>query len=277
MKHMLKHFTVAAIVFALCTIAAPVFAVDISVGSATGAPGDQVVVPVYLNNNDVRIASLTVPLQFSNTYLNIDSVSYAGTLIKPNMSPLTHIDNPGQFLRITYIPSAGLPLIEDSQGLLANIYFTISPSSPDHIIYVDSVNSLTTIQSLDIWVRMEISDSLGESLVFPDFSAGTVEVRNPLDADDDEFGLPNVLALNQNYPNPFNPTTTISYSVPERAHVNLRIFNILGQEVQILVDNTKEAGQYEINWDAKNSASGIYFYRLSYQDKVLTKKMTLLK
>ncbi|MCK5128019.1 MAG: T9SS type A sorting domain-containing protein, partial [candidate division Zixibacteria bacterium] len=78
-------------------------------------------------------------------------------------------------------------------------------------------------------------------------------------------------------PNPFNPTTTISYSVPERAHVNLRIFNILGQEVQILVDNTKEAGQYEINWDAKNSASGIYFYRLSYQDKVLTKKMTLLK
>jgi hypothetical protein len=88
--------------------------------------------------------------------------------------------------------------------------------------------------------------------------------------------LPRDFALNQNYPNPFNPSTTISYSLPKAAIVSLRIFNALGQEVATLVNEQKEAGYYQVQWNA-NVSSGIYFYRLQAGEYVETKKMILLK
>jgi hypothetical protein len=88
--------------------------------------------------------------------------------------------------------------------------------------------------------------------------------------------LPRVFSLQQNYPNPFNPSTTISYSLPKAALVSLRIFNTLGEEVAVLVDERKEAGYHEVTWNA-NVPSGIYFYRLRAGEYVETKKMVLLK
>jgi Ca-activated chloride channel family protein len=83
--------------------------------------------------------------------------------------------------------------------------------------------------------------------------------------------------LAQNYPNPFNPSTTISYSLPKTAIVMLRIFNTLGQEVALLVYERKEAGIYQVTWNASNVPSGIYFYRLQAGEYVETKKMVLLR
>jgi flagellar hook assembly protein FlgD len=88
--------------------------------------------------------------------------------------------------------------------------------------------------------------------------------------------LPRAYTLMQNYPNPFNSTTTIRYDLPKSANVSLKIYNILGQLVATLVDGRKEAGHYQITWNA-NSASGIYFYRLYAEQFVQTKKMILLK
>lgn len=279
MKNMLKLFITSAIAFTICILAAPAAAITISVADVTGEPGEQVVVPVYLENNDIYIASLTIPLRYSSDAVTIDSVTYGGTLLKTGMQALTNIDNADQFVRITYVPNnISIPYITEADGLLARIIMTINPSAIDQMVYVDSVNEEIVIDtSLSIWTRLEISDPLGETIIMPDFTAGSVEIRSPLDADDDPLGLPRVLALNQNYPNPFNPSTTIAYSLPERADVNLSIFNILGQHVETLVDETKPAGEYEVNWNAGTIASGIYFYRLTYEDKVLTKKMTLLK
>ncbi len=85
-------------------------------------------------------------------------------------------------------------------------------------------------------------------------------------------------SLSQNYPNPFNPTTTIAYSLPEANQVTLTIYNILGQEVATLLDNQyQEAGNYTIQWNTTDHASGIYFYRLVVGQAVETKKMVLLK
>ena len=94
--------------------------------------------------------------------------------------------------------------------------------------------------------------------------------------------LPEAYLLDQNFPNPFNPTTEIRFSLPKSALVKLEVFNVLGQQVAILVDNYMGAGLHSVVWDGKNSsgssvASGIYLYRLTAGDFTEVKKMSLLK
>jgi hypothetical protein len=83
--------------------------------------------------------------------------------------------------------------------------------------------------------------------------------------------------LHQNYPNPFNPATTISYDLPTRSHVTLKIFNVLGREVATLVNGEIEAGRHQVRWNADRLASGVYFYRLRAGEFVENRKMILLK
>jgi hypothetical protein len=69
-------------------------------------------------------------------------------------------------------------------------------------------------------------------------------------------------ALFQNYPNPFNPLTKIKYSIPQSSNVVIKVYDILGNEVETLVNEEKQTGTYEITWYTKTLSSGIYFYRL---------------
>ncbi|MDP1676032.1 MAG: T9SS type A sorting domain-containing protein [Bacteroidota bacterium] len=89
--------------------------------------------------------------------------------------------------------------------------------------------------------------------------------------------LPLVFSLEQNYPNPFNPTTTIMYSIPAESRVTLKIYNMLGQEVATLVNETMVAGRYTASFNASNLASGAYIYRIEAGSFVSNKKMILLK
>ena len=89
--------------------------------------------------------------------------------------------------------------------------------------------------------------------------------------------IPSDFSLSQNYPNPFNPSTKIKFSIPEAGHIKISIFNLLGEEVDILFDGFKNAGVYEINWTANNLSSGIYFYILQSNSATLIKKMSLLR
>jgi hypothetical protein len=83
--------------------------------------------------------------------------------------------------------------------------------------------------------------------------------------------------LSQNYPNPFNPNTKIQFQIPQQSFVTLKIYDVLGNEIAILVNKEKPAGEYEVNFGGANLPSGIYFYQLSAGDYVLTKKMVLIK
>jgi len=89
--------------------------------------------------------------------------------------------------------------------------------------------------------------------------------------------LPKQYYISQNYPNPFNSTSIIKYSIPKSSQVTLKIFNVLGSEIETLVNEEKSIGTYEINWNAVNLPSGVYFYRLQAGDFVQTRKMILLK
>ncbi len=88
---------------------------------------------------------------------------------------------------------------------------------------------------------------------------------------------PAAFTLEQNYPNPFNPSTTISYSVQKAGPVNISVYNLMGQKVATLVNETKSAGQYNVRWNAAGAASGMYYYRLEAGGQTITRKMTLIK
>lgn len=89
--------------------------------------------------------------------------------------------------------------------------------------------------------------------------------------------IPTKFILYQNYPNPFNPLTTIKFAIPKTVNVELKVFDILGREVKTLVNESRNPGYYEVQFNASNFASGVYFYRLRADDYIKTSKMLLIK
>lgn len=89
--------------------------------------------------------------------------------------------------------------------------------------------------------------------------------------------LVNSFALEQNYPNPFNPSTSIKYTISERSNVSLKVFDMLGREVSVLVNKAQEAGSYSVNFDASKLSSGVYVYSINAGNYSATKKMMLMK
>jgi hypothetical protein len=87
----------------------------------------------------------------------------------------------------------------------------------------------------------------------------------------------NNFTLSQNYPNPFNPITTISYSLMKPSQVEIGVYDLQGREVAILVNGTKPEGTHTAQFDGSNLSSGIYFYKLRSEGKIVSKKMTLIK
>ena len=93
----------------------------------------------------------------------------------------------------------------------------------------------------------------------------------------EDLSLINSYSLSNNYPNPFNPSTIINYSIPRSSQVQIKLYDILGREVETLVNEVKSPGNYEVNFNASSLASGVYLYRLQAGSFVQTKKMMLLK
>jgi hypothetical protein len=93
----------------------------------------------------------------------------------------------------------------------------------------------------------------------------------------DIANIPYQFQLYQAYPNPFNPQTKIKYSIPQATHVSLKIYDLLGHQVRILVNQFKTPGTYTVEFDAKGFASGVYYYVLMTEKNKQIKKMTLIK
>ena len=107
---------------------------------------------------------------------------------------------------------------------------------------------------------------------------GTVEYSNEVFA---EVGAPKNFALMQNYPNPFNPSTTIEFSIPQTSNVSIEVYNVIGENVASLVNQTLDAGYHRFDFNASNLPSGTYVYQLKANGQngtfVETKKMLLMK
>ena len=110
-----------------------------------------------------------------------------------------------------------------------------------------------------------------------DTSDTDFSLTDPAGINNTDQRVPMDFNLVQNYPNPFNPSTKIGYSVPELSPVTVKVFNALGEEIVTLVNEEKPVGTYELNWNAANLPSGVYFYRIQAGKFVDIKRMMLLK
>jgi len=131
-------------------------------------------------------------------------------------------------------------------------------TEPQNYSYTD-----VTVSTGIYYYRLKQLDFLGSYEYFDEIE---VDVNGPLSFD-----------LEQNYPNPFNPSTNIKFSVPESGDVRLAVYNLVGEEVAVLVDGFSEAGFFEVTFNASSLPSGAYFYKLQSGNNVVAKKMLLMK
>jgi hypothetical protein len=198
---------------------------------------------------------------------------------------MADIDNAAHTVRVSYIPdqfSLPLPTISIAQGLVGTIHFTVLPGASVGYVPIDSLYRDTVVNlagnNIHYWVRVEFSNQAGTSTILPSVTPGGVQLMILTGIEDDNNGLlPNDFELVQNYPNPFNPSTTIEFALPRAGHVSLIVYNVIGQEVAVLVDAHKSAGNYSIEFGADNFPSGVYFYKLVHQEGSETRKMMLVK
>jgi hypothetical protein len=195
------------------------------------------------------------------------------------------------------------PSFPGNQGLFLSIdscqsWMRVSTLSISTGLSLESNYMLVGTDSLGVFLFFEGVDSLGsfnEGLSNLNIHTITIDESNNLyigtddglwrrplseivvSAEEISNKLPSSFNLSQNYPNPFNSATAIQYSVKERTQVELVVYDILGREVEILVNGEQDAGHYKVNFNAGNLASGIYLYRLKAGSFIETKKMLLLK
>ncbi|MDD5362646.1 MAG: T9SS type A sorting domain-containing protein [Ignavibacteria bacterium] len=122
---------------------------------------------------------------------------------------------------------------------------------------------------------------VGRKLRAATHGSGIWEIKlmsNPTAIQNENEGIPSSFKLYQNYPNPFNPVTSIKFDLPKNSNISLKIYDISGKEVKSLLNEYKNAGSYSVNFDAGYLSSGVYFYRLTSDNKQLaSKKMILMK
>ena len=181
-------------------------------------------------------------LNYKNSQL---SFSYGQNFVKKNLYREIIQDLPIQKNKLKFILNINYVLLL----LLAFVLLLSSKSNAQEVLWT------RTFGGSDFDGSFEYSDMV------------EVEVNN----------MPARFSLEQNYPNPFNPSTVIRYHLPVQSKVTIKVFNILGNEVATLVNEEKQQGVYQLEFDASYLSSGIYFYTLRTNVFVETKKMSLIR
>ncbi len=176
--------------------------------------------------------------------------------------------------------------LDNEPGTLHHKYMVIDGfnTAGKPFVITGSHNWSTAAETRNNENTLIIYDSLIANLYIQEFaerykraSGNRLPIPGTISVADEDESLPTEFSLSQNYPNPFNPVTAVNYTLFISGNVNLSIFNLRGETVATVVNEFQTTGTYRANWDAANSASGIYFYRLQIGALSITKKMLLLK
>jgi hypothetical protein len=154
---------------------------------------------------------------------------------------------------------------------------TVDDIDGDNLVELILVSEGGTVYVWDFDASIEEGDNRGRLFMDDRNSSKYAARRIVTDVAEPPAALPLQFSLHQNYPNPFNPMTTISFDIAARSSVSLDVFNVLGQRVARLIDGELSAGKYAVEFDGRDYASGVYFYRLLAGESVITRKMVLVK
>jgi hypothetical protein len=251
--------------------------------AASSGPGNSVTVTVPLDVSNIKtVGALDMPLTFGEPGDGIElrEVRFADRIQDFDVK-IANIDNDEKKVLIGLVPLAfdpNKPRLAPSAGPVGELVFEVT----DPTMTEFTIGTFETERPRHrlMWVYNEV-DAEGNRVVeaaFPKFEPVTIQVN----AAGASSTVPTQYTLNQNYPNPFNPSTEISFALPQAGHVDLSIYNVLGQHVRTLVSGFKEADRHTVTWDGRTdqgqtAASGIYFYRIKADGFTDVRKMTLLK
>jgi hypothetical protein len=248
----------------------------------TATAGDQITVAVSISTSDsdanakFGLFGLMVPDDWT-----VDSVTYGGDFGNGTTHFLPPDSADGYPSSLDYgwvdsieahFPSGDLMHWEVYESDLSYNWETKSYIDATILMTVGNTNGtyglgyFFTEGSLDFTDPSYYIDSLGNDITV----TGGTAIGN-------EIKVLNKFNLSQNYPNPFNPTTHISYSIAEKALVNLTVYDLFGSEIAKLVNEEKGPGNYDISFSGENLPSGIYFYKLQAGKMIETRKMVLTK
>jgi len=245
-------------------------------GKAVIADDNTVTVPLEVTNGD-DLVGIDIALKYSPG-VTLKEVRFENTRVDYFDLKATMLDADQRQVVIMMVPQTSMtkkPALAAGSGPVAYLVFEVNDASVNSIDFEPFVMEDPHHSNFFVyastrtgqWEQWREDPAVEETHVSLSASAGS---------------LPNVYALRQNYPNPFNPSTEISFDLPKAGQVELRIFNVLGQQVRALANQAMEAGQHTIIWDGRDQggtqvSSGVYFYRLSAGAYTDTKKMMLLK
>ncbi|MEK0336545.1 MAG: T9SS type A sorting domain-containing protein [Nitrosopumilus sp.] len=186
-----------------------------------------------------------------------------------------------------------------SLSLIKGSTYIFHVSAPGHPFWIKTVQSTGTGSAYESGVTgngtdqgdvtfavpMDTPDQLFYDCEFHESRTGSITLATVVSIQTNDGLAPAIFSLKQNYPNPLNPITTLRYDLPKQSHVTLTIYDLLGRQVKMLVNQTQDAGFKSIQWDASSVPSGIYFYQINVRQKeggqagdfIQTRKMILLK
>lgn len=177
----------------------------------------------------------------------------------------------------------------DDQNLFTTMNMRSSSANFNVTIPIDELqlDTANTYYMTDLISGEVISGTLNEleniHISIPKFSskifllADSIEVVTNISENNLAVNIPSEFSLSQNYPNPFNPTTAIEYVLPDKGRIKIKIFDAIGREVKVLVDDVQSKGKYKILFESEGFASGIYFYSAQFKNNIITKKMVIIK
>lgn len=231
---------------------------EVTIQIAAGSSSDQLVVEISATKvNDLSGYEFTLTYDADQlTFLSAEGGDLLSSL-GGETPVLLSISNSGELKLANVIAGATEETAPEGDGVIARINFRMEGKDAD--------------------LRLD-------DICFMDVNGVKDGIPSPTGVDPFHIGdlIPRVYSLNQNYPNPFNPTTQIMYGLPKDSQVELKVFNIMGQEVTTLVNGWQKAGYRSVVWDGRDNsghpvASGVYFYRLKAGGFNSIKKMVLLK
>ena len=277
---MSKRFHTLTIVIAVLLVPSVIFAgAQHKFAVSKAVAKDNVVVVPLVVTNEAHLTAMDIPLKFSEgvTLREVD-FDFDESQVSYFDLKAANINNTERTVVIGLLPQLTptyKPELKAGVNRVANLVFEVNDPTVTEI-KIEAIE-LKNPDHFLVFVYHDF-DQNGiphTRMERPEFEPVTVALSGLSQNSGPE--VPDVFALNQNYPNPFNPSTEISFGLPVASHVDLTIYNVLGQKVETLVDREMEAGFHTVTWNADKVSTGVYFYRISANDFTETKKMLMLK